>query len=98
MAELRRIRLEGHLSQDDVALQLHVSRSLVNGWETGRIPPSLDQATAYARLLGREPSLRSLVRAADVPDDITPRQATANRAALEKALEGIGDYEMGGAA
>ena len=39
---LKRLRKERNLKQEDLAQRLHVTRQTVSGWETGRRQPDLD--------------------------------------------------------
>jgi putative transcriptional regulator len=50
---LRDLRVERGWRQEDLALQLQVSRQTVNALEAGRYDPSLPLAFKIARLFGR---------------------------------------------
>jgi putative transcriptional regulator len=51
--EVRRLRTEMGLRQEDLASALRVSRQTVNAIETGRYLPSLPLAIALARFFAR---------------------------------------------
>jgi putative transcriptional regulator len=50
---LRDLRVERGWRQEDLALQLQVSRQTINALEAGRYDPSLPLAFKIARLFGR---------------------------------------------
>lgn len=50
---LRELRAERGWRQEDLALQLQVSRQTINALEAGRYDPSLPLAFKIARLFGR---------------------------------------------
>jgi len=50
-SNLKRLRKSQHLSQEDVAQQLHTTRHANSSWETGRCQPDLDMLTALADVL-----------------------------------------------
>ena len=47
---LKNLREENNLKQDDLAAQLHISRSTIAGYETGKTMPSLDIIDRYAEI------------------------------------------------
>jgi putative transcriptional regulator len=51
---LRDLRAERGWRQEDLALQLQVSRQTINALEAGRYDPSLPLAFKIARLFGRQ--------------------------------------------
>jgi putative transcriptional regulator len=51
--DVRRLRLEAGLSQEQLARALAVSRQTINSIETGRYTPSLPLAMALARFFDR---------------------------------------------
>ncbi len=51
--DVRELRTERGLRQEDLARALRVSRQTINAIETGRYLPSLPLAIALARFLGR---------------------------------------------
>ncbi len=51
--DVRELRIERELRQEDLARALRVSRQTVNAIETGRYLPSLPLAIAMARFFGR---------------------------------------------
>lgn len=48
---IKRIRVARHMSQDDLAIKLGVTRSAVSGWEVGRNEPSIDMLKQIATTL-----------------------------------------------
>lgn len=48
---LKRLRSQRNLKQEDLADQLHVTRQTVSGWETGRRQPDLDTLKKLADVL-----------------------------------------------
>jgi putative transcriptional regulator len=50
---LRELRVERGWRQEDLALELQVSRQTINALEAGRYDPSLPLAFRIARLFGR---------------------------------------------
>jgi putative transcriptional regulator len=51
--DVRALRVERALRQEDLAKELSVSRQTINAIETGRYLPSLPLAIALARFFGR---------------------------------------------
>ncbi|HYM84191.1 MAG TPA: helix-turn-helix transcriptional regulator [Candidatus Dormibacteraeota bacterium] len=51
--DIRRLRSERGLRQEDLAQAMRVSRQTINAIETGRYLPSLPLAIALARYFGR---------------------------------------------
>ncbi len=51
--DVRRLRTEQGLRQEDLAKAMRVSRQTINAIETGRYLPSLPLAIALARYFGR---------------------------------------------
>lgn len=49
---LRRLRILRNMKQDDLAIQMNVSRQTVSGWETGRRQPDLETLKNLAQVLG----------------------------------------------
>lgn len=49
---LRRIRLERNMSQDDLALLLGTSKQVISRYETGQRSPKVSIVAAYAEKLG----------------------------------------------
>lgn len=47
---LQKLRLKAELTQVDVAHELHVDRSAVAKWESGKARPSIDLLLPMARL------------------------------------------------
>jgi transcriptional regulator with XRE-family HTH domain len=47
--EIRKIRTENGLTQDQMAERLHVTRQAVSNWENGRNLPDIEQLIAVAR-------------------------------------------------
>lgn len=45
---IRQLRKEKHLSQTELAKQLHVSQATITAWETGRSDPSISALNALA--------------------------------------------------
>lgn len=52
---LRQARTALHMTQDDLAARLHVTRQTVSGWETGRTEPDLDTLDTLAAVLATTP-------------------------------------------
>lgn len=48
--KLQRLRTERHLTQEQLATQLYVSRTAVSKWESGRGLPNLESLKAISRL------------------------------------------------
>lgn len=48
---IKRMRVARHMSQDDLAIKLGVTRSAVSGWEVGRNEPSIDMLKQIATTL-----------------------------------------------
>ena len=51
--DVRALRTESGLRQEDLAREMKVSRQTINAIETGRYQPSLSLAIALARFFGR---------------------------------------------
>lgn len=100
LAELRRIRVEGGVTQAAVAALLLTNKRAISRWETGARIPNVDQVAELAAVLGYELALRPKVYVLDGPPDVSPVEAAAHRAVLAQWTDGIDDdYEpTGGAA
>ena len=48
---LRRLRIQQNMKQEDLALKMHVTRQTVSGWETGRRQPDLETLKTLAQVL-----------------------------------------------
>ena len=48
---LKRLRIQRNLKQEELAEKLHVTRQTVSGWETGRRQPDLDMLKKLAEVL-----------------------------------------------
>lgn len=48
---LKKLRAERNLSQEEIAQKLHITRQTVSGWETGRCEPDIDMLKALADVL-----------------------------------------------
>ena len=48
---LKRLRIQRSMNQEDLAEKMHVSRQTVSGWETGRRQPDLDTLKKLAEVL-----------------------------------------------
>ena len=46
---IRELRNSRHLSQVDLAKQLHVSKQTISNWENNNVPPSIDTLLRIAR-------------------------------------------------
>lgn len=49
---LKDARLSAHLTQEEAARALNISRTTVTMWETGTVNPTADKLPAIARLYG----------------------------------------------
>ena len=49
---IRALRIDAGLSQDELAARLGVSRQSVSKWETGSATPELEKLTAMSELFG----------------------------------------------
>ena len=48
---LKQLRIQRNLKQEELAEKLHVTRQTVSGWETGRRQPDLDMLKKLAEVL-----------------------------------------------
>ena len=51
---IRRLRAEQHMTQEDLAEKLFVTRQTVSAWETGKAQPDLETLERIAVVLGVE--------------------------------------------
>ena len=51
---IRRLRTEQHMTQEDLAEKLFVTRQTVSAWETGKAQPDLETLERIAVVLGVE--------------------------------------------
>lgn len=51
---IRRLRTEQHMTQEDLAEKLFVTRQTVSAWETGKAQPDLETLEQIAVVLGVE--------------------------------------------
>ena len=49
---IRRLRTEQHMTQEDLAEKLFVTRQTVSAWETGKAQPDLETLERIAVVLG----------------------------------------------
>lgn len=52
LENIKRLRIDAHLSQAELAEKVFVTRSAVALWETGRSSPTSDRLPALAQALG----------------------------------------------
>ena len=52
MINLRRIRKERRVSQNDLAQSIGVTQGTVSNWETGHMMPTLENLIAIAKFFG----------------------------------------------
>lgn len=52
MINLRRIRKERRVSQNDLAQSIGVTQGTVSNWETGNVMPTLENLIAIAKFFG----------------------------------------------
>ena len=52
---IRQLRMANHLTQEQLAERLHVTRQTVSAWETGKAQPDLEALERIAAALGTEP-------------------------------------------
>ena len=53
---IRRFRQKNHLTQEELAASLHVTRQTVSNWEMSRSYPDLDMVVQLAEVLGTDPN------------------------------------------
>ena len=51
---IKRLRTEKHLTQEELAEQLHVTRQAVSAWETGKALPDVETLERIAAALGTD--------------------------------------------
>ena len=69
---LKRLRLERNMSQDDLALLLGTSKQVISRYETGQRSPKVSVVAAYAEKLGV--SISMLTTGEDADDPAQARQ------------------------
>lgn len=59
---IRDLRQQKHLTQEELAEQLFVTRQTVSNYENGRTRPDVDQILRLAEILIQTPTLSSMAR------------------------------------
>ena len=67
---IRKYRKSKHMSQDELAEKLEVTRQSISLWETGQTQPSLDNIIALAKLFDVSTDSLTLFAAFETPSDI----------------------------
>lgn len=87
--ELRRLRLDRKWSQERLAAELHVSKSLISAFESGKLIPQEDTAQTIDQLFGTGEQIQKLVREAmaDRRPWLRPWREIELRAAILRSWE-----------